>query len=813
MPRRGGQIDLPGLNIPIEGDADDFRRAMRDVDQELREGVESAEALSDALETVDDADSLEQAATAARGLATDLDMAAQSSKRVSEALEQADPRGLAGWTGASEEARRFGDEGAAATRQVGDQVDRLGQRFDNLDGSIGGLASSIGDQGSAGSVAGAFAVAAGAAEAFENDGRSAFEGAVAGAEDLGDQVGIVGDVLGRARDLLSGPSGLIGAFAAAAAGAYGLVEATAAARQELELQAGIAGINVREYEALSRATQALGADQDLIADVLNDVNERYQDALEGVETYASAFARLGIDLDDFGRQDRATRLFTLAEALSRVDDDAAQLSANELAGDQGQRLLSIVRQLGGALPELVAQFEDLDTTDAATGARLRQYEIQMGLLRARLAELREDAASVLATGFGVEDATQQQIIRQIELARQRAVQLGAESEHYEDIETILARLVEENTVISARTGERVTDERAITEALAQRLILAEREIETYDEINGYVARLVRQQQEIAEIEDQLAEARRRLNATTLQPRIDAIDAEIERLMVLREERREAHQEELEAIRASAQARAESAASVAAGLELADARREVAELNALLDDLRGSANVDFSALESELATIEGQIGSGNEDRLLGRIGRLRAQLIALSAEDGIDFNLDPLIENVPKVTDDLSDMQQALLGAIPAVLRLFGSFRDETASTSDRVRELILLIAQIALSNIGGGGGGGTGSFLSGVLPLFAAGAGGGAGGQFASGTASPINAVTGGASAPGGTRAPTHVTVNYEPQYTFRGGIIDRDVAARIVEMGREDIEDAAITGVTRALHGPTDLRELMDSR
>ena len=180
------------------------------------------------------------------------------------------------------------------------------------------------------------------------------------------------------------------AAAAVAASIIALTNAQARYHAELSLGAGIAGLTIADYEALQRTADALGASHDLFADVVNDVSERLQDAREGVQTYADAFRRLGIDIEDFARQDRVNRLFTLAEALQSVSADAAQLSANELAGDQGQRFLSFLNSLpdgAAGLEELARSMRSLELGSEAASDGLRDWRIAVTQARGAGQEL------------------------------------------------------------------------------------------------------------------------------------------------------------------------------------------------------------------------------------------------------------------------------------------------------------------------------------------------------------------------------------------------------------------------------------------
>ena len=214
----------------------------------------------------------------------------------------------------------------------------------------------------------------------------------------------------------------IAAFATAAAAGF-----TAIARQnaELRLGAGIAGLSIQQYEGLANSFRTFGLDADFAADIINDVSERLRDAQEGTETYAAAFDRIGINLDDFASQDRVTRLFTLARALETVDADAAQLSANELAGDQGQRLIAVIRDLGSEELEgrIRANIEAVDFTDEQS-QRIQNAADRIGRIRDSVVDITLVSTSNLLERLGLGNEELAESERSLVGIRQHLLAIG-----------------------------------------------------------------------------------------------------------------------------------------------------------------------------------------------------------------------------------------------------------------------------------------------------------------------------------------------------------------------------------------------------
>lgn len=164
------------------------------------------------------------------------------------------------------------------------------------------------------------------------------------------------DVEGGIDNLLTSARATGLAFAGLGAGILAGFSRISQINTELRVGAGIAGVTIQEYQALSNTFRTFGLDADFAADIINDVSERLRDAQGGAQSYADAFASLNINLDEFAGLNRIDRLNALAEAIERVDADTAQLAVNELAGDQGQRLLAILRDLGAeGLSEAIEQ--------------------------------------------------------------------------------------------------------------------------------------------------------------------------------------------------------------------------------------------------------------------------------------------------------------------------------------------------------------------------------------------------------------------------------------------------------------------------
>ena len=144
--------------------------------------------------------------------------------------------------------------------------------------------------------------------------------------------------------------------------------------------------------AFRNAFNFRGDIEDILGSV-SDLSIRLSEAQEGVETYATAFARLNIDLDKFARLDpvsRFERFVSLAGDESFTADDR-RLTADELLGSQFAERAGAVFEQGGQVFREEMQ---------------RGFELGVGLQRDALAEaainvsnVLQDAESVAGSGF------------------------------------------------------------------------------------------------------------------------------------------------------------------------------------------------------------------------------------------------------------------------------------------------------------------------------------------------------------------------------------------------------------------------------
>ena len=258
---------------------------------------------------------------------------------------------------------------------------------------------------------------------LESDSRN-FVGPLSDAEDavegLEGSLGDLGETAQRLGSFLSSPSGILSGVGAIGAAIVTSTAQLARYHQQLELGAGIAGITASEYEALGRALGVFGVDVDTVGDIMNDLQERLQDAREGTASFVDGLDRVGLSLSDFDGRTPTDQLFLFLGALERVDAQSQQLTANDFFGDAGQRVLSILRQVGGTrFQELVQEFRALDMTTDSVSRNLQLLNERYELLLARGQELGERFIVNLFTLGTAEVRAYTQAIQEANAERQR----------------------------------------------------------------------------------------------------------------------------------------------------------------------------------------------------------------------------------------------------------------------------------------------------------------------------------------------------------------------------------------------------------
>lgn len=142
------------------------------------------------------------------------------------------------------------------------------------------------------------------------------------------------DAAGKGIKLLA--AGLLGA----AAGALALVKQTAATGAQLSDLAARTNTSTTELQRLGFAFTKAGAGPDVLRQAITKVQLALAQAAKGTGPQAEAFAKLGINLRDFGKLNTERQFEAIAQGLATIPEQAQRARiAVDLFGESGTQLL------------------------------------------------------------------------------------------------------------------------------------------------------------------------------------------------------------------------------------------------------------------------------------------------------------------------------------------------------------------------------------------------------------------------------------------------------------------------------------------
>lgn len=122
------------------------------------------------------------------------------------------------------------------------------------------------------------------------------------------------------------------------------------------------GLTAGEFQALGYAATQGGLNAEQATAAWATLNRNIAAAGAGGKAQAAAFSALGVSLKDADGSTRSMRdvVMDLAPALEGIEDPARRASlAQQLLGENGRRLLTIMKDGEGGVAALAAEFEDL----------------------------------------------------------------------------------------------------------------------------------------------------------------------------------------------------------------------------------------------------------------------------------------------------------------------------------------------------------------------------------------------------------------------------------------------------------------------
>ena len=155
-------------------------------------------------------------------------------------------------------------------------------------------------------------------------------------------------------------------------------------------------INAEALQALSFSAQTAGVGQSTLQRALRNVQLRTEEAIIGNQSYADAFERLGINIEEFRRLPTEEKFNTIARAQADATDKQSAFNAvarilGERAGPELQEVLQDVAENG---------FDSLKESARDAGQLMStQTMVAMDNTSDRIAELKTQATNLVAEGL------------------------------------------------------------------------------------------------------------------------------------------------------------------------------------------------------------------------------------------------------------------------------------------------------------------------------------------------------------------------------------------------------------------------------
>jgi hypothetical protein len=210
-------------------------------------------------------------------------------------------------------------------------------------------------------------------------------------------------------------AGITAAFLGVRAAAQSFHAAIAMGGQLNDLSART-GETAGNLAILQRAFQNAGAGAEAVGPTINRLQRAIVEAGEGSKTYANAFQKLGLDLNDLKTKTPTEQLRAVAEAIKGIKNPSDQTAiAMQILGRSGGELMPLLKAMGGEFDRAGQQLGSLPGIIDRTNEHLDRIgdnfkaigekgkEFMVGLLEKLapgLADLTDRLANIDAAGFG-----------------------------------------------------------------------------------------------------------------------------------------------------------------------------------------------------------------------------------------------------------------------------------------------------------------------------------------------------------------------------------------------------------------------------
>jgi hypothetical protein len=207
--------------------------------------------------------------------------------------------------------------------------------------------------------------------------------------------------IGRA--LIDSAKALAGALSSAASSALDLFNNSRASVGELTTLAQVSNTSVEDFQKVALAARSVGIEQDKMADILKDVNDRIGDFIETgggpmADFFENIAPKVGVTADEFERLSGPQALQLFVDSLEKANLSQADLTfyMEAMASDM-TNLLPLLKDGGAGMDKLAGRAERLGivlNTDQTTA--IKEMNGALGLVQATFDGIINQVTSQLA---------------------------------------------------------------------------------------------------------------------------------------------------------------------------------------------------------------------------------------------------------------------------------------------------------------------------------------------------------------------------------------------------------------------------------
>lgn len=197
-----------------------------------------------------------------------------------------------------------------------------------------------------------------------------------------------------------------GAVASVAGGMFALVNNTADAAIEIKRMSQVANAAPDEFQRMAAAAKSVGIEQDQLADILKDVNDRVGDFITTgagpmVDFFEKIGPKVGVTIDDFKRLSGPEALQLYVDSLQKAGVSQQEMTFYlEAMASDTTKLIPLLQNGGAEMKRLGDRAAELGLIlDQSTIQQSEQFKDQMKVMAASMKSLQIELAQKLMPVF------------------------------------------------------------------------------------------------------------------------------------------------------------------------------------------------------------------------------------------------------------------------------------------------------------------------------------------------------------------------------------------------------------------------------